>query len=81
MPNRIAASLALIAFAACLLIGGLQAGNPFSTTVLRALSAMVGTYIVGLIVGVMGQKMIEENLSIEERKASNSPTKVEPNDR
>jgi hypothetical protein len=81
MSNRIAASLALIAFAACLLTGGLQAGNPFSTTVLRALTAMAGTYVIGLIIGAMAQKMLDENLNAEEKKLRDSQTKVETNDR
>ena len=72
MPSRIAASLSLIAFALCLIASGLQAGNTFATTVIRALVAMVGTYIIGLIIGLMGQKMLEENLRTEEQRLRNS---------
>jgi NhaP-type Na+/H+ or K+/H+ antiporter len=67
MSNRIAATLALVAFAMCLLIG-IQADNSFATTIQRALIAMGGTYIIGLIVGAMGQRMIDENLKAEEQK-------------
>jgi NhaP-type Na+/H+ or K+/H+ antiporter len=80
MTHRIAASLALIAFALCLVVGGLQAGNPFSTTVLRALLALCGTYVIGLAVGAVGQRMIDENLKSEEEKLRNS-RKLEGNDR
>ena len=63
MPTRLAAILALLVFAVCLLVGGIETGNTFTTTVARALAAMVGTYVVGLIIGSMGQKMIDENLT------------------
>jgi hypothetical protein len=62
MPTRLAAILALLVFAVCLVVGGLETGNTFSTTVGRALAAMAGTFVVGLIVGSMGQRMIDENL-------------------
>ena len=81
MPHRIAASFALIAFAACLVIGGVHVGNTFSTTVGRALVALVATYVIGLVLGVMGQKMIDENLRIEEEKLKVSAEKLQPNDR
>ncbi len=63
MAQRLASILALLAFAVCLFVGGFQVGNPFPTTVGRALAAMAGTYVLGLIVGAMGQRMIEENLT------------------
>jgi hypothetical protein len=62
MPTRLAAILALLVFAVCLLVGGIETGNTFTTTVTRALGAMIGTFVIGLIVGSMGQKMIDENL-------------------
>ena len=73
MPQRLAAVMALLAFAVCLLVGGLQADNPFGTTVLRAMAAMGCTFIIGLVVGTMGQKMIDENLKAEEKKLSDLP--------
>jgi len=81
MAHRLAASLALLVFAACLYVGGVHAGNPFSTTVLRALLAMAGTYVIGLMVGAMGQKMIEENVKAEEKKLLNSRTDARSPDR
>ncbi len=62
MPTRLAAILSLIAFAVCLFTGGWQAGNTFSTTVLRSLGALAGTFAVGLIIGHMAKKMLDENL-------------------
>ena len=67
MQQKIAGSLALIAFALCLLVGA-QAGNSFSTTLLRAMGAMVGTYVVGFTLGAAAQKMLDENLKVEEQK-------------
>jgi len=63
MPTRLAAILALLVFAVCLLVGGIETGNTFSTTVGRALGAMMGTFVIGLVIGSMGQKMIDENLT------------------
>lgn len=61
MAKRIAGALSLVAFTLCLATGW-QAENSFGTTVSRALLAMVVTLIVGLIIGAMGEKMLEENL-------------------
>ncbi len=60
--------MALVVFAVCLLVGGVQAGNPFTTTVMRAIFAMIGTLVVGLVIGAMAQKMLDENVKIEEQK-------------
>ena len=81
MIHRLAASLALVAFAVCLVVGGLHAGNPFSTTVLRALVAMGGMYVIGLVIGWIGQKMLDENLKSDEEKLKNGQTKTEGTDR
>ena len=61
MPRRLAATLSLIVFALCLVIGT-QAGNPFGTTVMRALGAMAGTFVIGLVVGVMAEIMLKESV-------------------
>jgi hypothetical protein len=63
MPTRLAAILALLVFAVCLLVGGVETGNTFTTTVGRALAAMAGTFVIGLVIGSMGQRMIDENLT------------------
>jgi hypothetical protein len=52
----------------CLVVGGIQADNPFTTAVSRALVAMMGTMVVGLIVGWMAQKMLDENVKAAEGK-------------
>lgn len=81
MPQRIAAILALIVFMTCLFIGVFEASNSFSTTVLRALGAMVVTLVIGLILGWMGQKMLDENVKVEEEKLKKVSTNHELNDR
>ena len=80
MAKRISASLSLIAFAICLLIGAFEADNTFATTVQRALVAMMVTLIVGLIIGAMAQKMLDENLKSHEEKLEKQ-TKTEGTDR
>jgi NhaP-type Na+/H+ or K+/H+ antiporter len=67
LSRRVAAVLALVAFALAL-GAGLHSGNTFVTTVTRALIAMVATFAVGLLVGVMAQRMLDENLKEAEKK-------------
>ena len=81
MPQKLASTLALLAFAACLVVGGVHAGNSFGTTIQRALLAMAGTYVIGLIVGAMGQKMIEENVKAAQKKLLDSRTDARSPDR
>ncbi len=66
MPLRVAATTSFVVFAVCLIAG---AGNTFGTAVGRALTAMMATLAVGLVVGWMGQKMIEENVNQLHAKA------------
>jgi hypothetical protein len=54
--------LALLAFAVCL-VAGLGAGNSTTTILSNALLALAVTFVVGLVVGAMAQKMLEENVS------------------
>ena len=81
MTKRIAAIASLIAFAVCLIAGGFEANNPFTTTVSRALAAMAATWVVGMIVGAMAQKMLDENLKTHEEKSQVTPNKTEGADR
>jgi hypothetical protein len=67
MTNRLAGCCALVVFAFCLLLG-LRVGNTFSTTVSRALVAMAGTFGIGLMIGWIAQKMLDENIKSEEAK-------------
>ena len=68
MPARIAATMSLLAFAVCL-IAGMSAGNPVATTLSRALVAMGATFLVGAVVGAMAQRMLDENLAAQRKKA------------
>ncbi len=79
MANRIAATLGLVAFAVCLLMG-MQSDNPFSTIILRALGALVVTLILGLVIGGMAQKMLDENLQTA-KKSENVEAKTDRTDR
>jgi hypothetical protein len=72
MPNRMAATMSLLVFSVCLVIGGLQTGNTFTTCVTRALVAMAGTFVIGLVIGAMGQKMLDENVKRGEKKEKSS---------
>ena len=71
MTKRLAAVCALTVFAICLLLG-MQARNTFTTTLTRALIAMAVTFAIGLVLGTMAQKMLEENLKTHEEKLKSS---------
>ena len=70
MQTRIAASLALLAFTMCLIVGAWNAQNPFTTTVGRALLAMGGTFVIGRVIGAMTQKMLDEAAMQKLQKAT-----------
>jgi len=81
VSKRLAAAMSLIVFTVCLLVG-MQSTNSFGTTIQRALTAMVATLIIGLIIGAMAQRMLDENLKAhEEEKAKNSSTEIQASDR
>jgi hypothetical protein len=69
MVRRIAGTLSLLAFAICL-VAGLAARNSTATILANALLAMGVTFVVGLVVGAMAQKMLDENVAAEAAKAS-----------
>jgi tetrahydromethanopterin S-methyltransferase subunit C len=78
MTRRIAGTMALVAFAVCILVG-LRAQNTFVTVVSNALTALVVTFVVGLVVGAMAQKMLDENLAPGGDAATKSPnSEAEP---
>jgi NADH:ubiquinone oxidoreductase subunit 6 (subunit J) len=81
MPQRLAAVMALLAFAVCLVNGEFEAGNPFETTVGRALAAMAATFAVALVIGLMGQKMVAENVKSAKEKLPNLEAKQPASDR
>jgi Na+/H+-dicarboxylate symporter len=60
MPTRVAGILSLIVFAMCLCIGTFEAENSFGTVVWRGLVAMGGSYVVGYVIGLMAESMIDE---------------------
>ncbi len=68
MAVRIAAILSLVCFVACLLAGVLLANNPLDSTVLMALKAMAGTYVIGYVVGLMAQVIVREKVEAETAK-------------
>ena len=80
MPRRLAVAVALLVFAVCL-VSGMAADNSFVETVRRALIGMFATLVVGLVVGAMAQKMLEENAAEIEKKSQLSETKAESGDR
>ncbi|CAN5464933.1 hypothetical protein BH09PLA1_BH09PLA1_28840 [soil metagenome] len=74
MPQRLAAAMSLIVFALCLLIGGIGADNGFGVTVGRALVAMAGTFGIALVIGLMGKRMIDENVGATVRQSAAQST-------
>ena len=53
----------------------------FSETLRRALIGMFATLVIGLVVGGMAQKMLDENAKQLEKKTEISETKIEPKGR
>jgi NhaP-type Na+/H+ or K+/H+ antiporter len=80
MAKRMAGVLSIVVFAFCLLLG-LRAGNPFNTIVSRALVGMAGTYVVGLVIGAVAQRMVDESVRDEERKIKNPGGSAAASDR
>ncbi|MCP4710253.1 MAG: hypothetical protein GY869_16640 [Planctomycetes bacterium] len=65
MPNhQCGAALSLVGFGISLIIG-LWVDNPFVTVVLRGLWVLVLFYILGCLLSVIGQKVIQENFENE----------------
>ncbi|HVT88388.1 MAG TPA: hypothetical protein VHD56_06015 [Tepidisphaeraceae bacterium] len=75
MTQRIAAALSLIVFAVCVM-AGTSAGNPFTTVLSRALLAMAMTMVIGLVIGSMAQKMLDENVKVQEEKLKNHAARM-----
>ncbi|HWE02902.1 MAG TPA: hypothetical protein VG326_10885 [Tepidisphaeraceae bacterium] len=72
--------MSLIAFAMCLVMG-IVTENDFVTTVSRALKAMFVMLFVGLVIGSMAQRMLDEKLSDQEKKPDLDASKLTPRDR
>ena len=73
MTQRLAATASLVVFIVCLL-SGIAAENTFGTVVSRALLAMLGSLVIGLVLGAMAQRMIKENLNTELKKIEKDAT-------
>lgn len=80
MPQRLAGTFGLVAFAVCIVLG-LRAGNEFASVLGRAIGALFACLVVGLIVGTMWQKMLEENLKAEAEKLKNDSGSAAPSGR
>ena len=80
MARKIAAASALLVFAISVLLG-MNAQNTFSTTLIRALQAMGVTFILGLMLGAMTEKMMEENVNASQKKNKISEAKPGAEDR
>ena len=80
MSRRLAVVVALVVFAVCLL-SGMAAENTFAETLRRALIGMFFTLVVGMVVGGMAQKMLDENAKQLEKKPEISEAKIEPKGR
>jgi hypothetical protein len=81
MVNRMAGVTALLVFVVCLVVGGIGADNTFETTVERALTAMAVTLVIGLVIGAMARRMLEENVKSEEEKIKKNWTTPVQGDR
>lgn len=81
MPRRIAATLSLIVFAITLVTGSYQANNSFATVVYRAVVAMGFSFVIGLILGWMAQRMLDENIKQAEKKLKINESSAPPSGR
>ena len=65
MPtHQCGAALSLVGFGISLIIG-LWVNNPFVTVVLRGLWVLLLFYILGCLLSVIGQKVVQENFENE----------------
>lgn len=63
----VATCFALTSFAAAVLVG-VYAGNDAATVILRAILVMLGCYFVGLIVGAIASRAIEDHITRYKRE-------------
>lgn len=68
LAKQLAGALAVVAFVVCVLAGGFGADNPIATVLWRALAAMVGVFVVSLVVGLMLQRMLDDDANAARRK-------------
>ena len=68
MPTTIIATcFALVAFSASV-IGGLAVDNPALTILSRALGSMIACYILGVLIGTVAQRAIDEHIAQYKKK-------------
>ncbi len=65
VSHLVAGCLALAAFAVAI-VAGLAAGNAPTPILLRAVIAMIACYPVGLVIGLVCQRVIDEHLAAED---------------
>ena len=71
MVRRLAGSMALLAFAVCVM-AGLSAGNSTATILSNALAGMGVTFLVALVVGAMARKMLDESVAADAARAADA---------
>lgn len=65
-PSRIISnSIALAAFSVAI-VAGLAAGNPADTILVRAIGAMLCCQVVGWLVGLAGEHVVREHVSVHQ---------------
>lgn len=67
--SAIAGCFSLSAFAVAV-VAGLYAQNPVSSILIRALIAMIACYPVGLIIGLICQRLMFEHIDAHQKAAS-----------
>ena len=81
--SAIAGCFSLSAFAVAV-VAGLFAHNPASSILIRALIAMIVCYPVGLIIGLICQRLILDHIKVQQEAASitmpNSTKKMDQSD-
>ena len=79
-PHVIAGCFSLAAFAVAV-VAGAAGGNPAPVVLLRALLAMTLCYPVGLVIGALCHRVVQEHLEAIEREANAVPASAgEPGD-
>ncbi len=78
MTGTIAGCFALAAFAVAV-VAGLGGGNATTSILLRAIMAMIACYPVGLLVGLICQRVVQEHLKSQADAADLEAASAEQN--
>ena len=76
MARRIGAVLGVFAFGTTCFLG-LVAGNPIETTLTRAIKALFAFFALGLAVGWIANRVVEEYTASEHRQLFSEVEKIE----